>query len=131
MFPAQLVRPADLPAEWRTQAEGLRHYGTDAQAVAVDRCANRLEEAFRQMEDEHLTLGAAAEISGYTERHLRRLMDDGTIPNSGTPNSPRLRRYDLPRKPGHGIAPPRPEVAFSIVQVARAIATRGDDDGST
>ena len=129
MFPAQMVLPADLPAEWRTQAEGLREFGADTQAKAVDRCANRLEEALRQEGDALLTLPEAAEESGYSQRHLSRLVKADAIPNSGTPNNPRLLRSDLPRKPGHGIAPARLQAPSSIVQVARVIATRGEDDG--
>jgi hypothetical protein len=128
MFPAQLVRPADLPAEWRAHAEGLRHFGADAQAKAVDRCANRLEEAFRQMEDEHLTLGAAAEESGYSAAHLGRLVREGKIANTGRPNAPRIARRDLPLKSeSSGSTLPRQERTSDTAnaQVVQSIIERG------
>ena len=90
--------PADLPAEWRAQAEGLREFGADAQAKAVDRCANRLEEALRQEGDALLTLPEAAGESGYSADHLGRLIRDGKIPNAGRPGAPRIARRDLPTK---------------------------------
>ena len=90
--------PADLPAEWRAQAEGLRQFGADAQAKAVDRCADRLEEAFRLESDTVLSLQEAADESGYSAAHLGRMVRDGKVPNAGRPGAPRIRRRDLPRK---------------------------------
>ena len=60
-----------------------------------------LEEYARRRGEEKLTLDKAAEESGYTADHLSRLVRDGTVPNAGEPGSPRIRRADLPRKPGH------------------------------
>ena len=102
MFPAQMVLPADLPAEWRAQAEALREFGADAQAKAVDRCANRLEEALRQEGDALLTLPEAAEESGYSADHIGRLIRDGKIPNAGRSGAPRITRRDLPLKVDRG-----------------------------
>jgi hypothetical protein len=96
--------PANLPAEWRAQAEGLRQFGADAQAKAVDRCANHLEEAFRQTEAEQLTLQDAAEESGYSADHLGRLVREGKIPNAGRPSAPRISRRDLPIKASPRVA---------------------------
>ena len=98
MFPAQMVLPADLPAEWRAQAEGLRQFGADAQAKAVDRCADHLEEVLRQEGDALLTLPEAAEESGYSSDHIGRLVREGKIPNAGRPGAPRIARRDLPLK---------------------------------
>ncbi len=115
--------PADLPEAWRELALQQRDLGADPQARTLEWCADTLEGSLQDGEDELLNLQEAGAISGYSRRHLGRLMKAGAIPNSGTPDSPRLLRSDLPRKPGHGIAPPRPEAASSIVQVARVIAT--------
>jgi len=123
--------PADLPAEWREKAEELRRFGAEEQALSIEWCADDLAHTCRVWQEEPLTLSEAAHESGYSPRHLSRLVNDGTIPNLGTPGAPRLTRSDLPKKPGHGIAPLRPDVASSIAQVARAIATQGDDHGST
>jgi hypothetical protein len=128
MFPAQIALPADLLAEWRTHAEGLRHYGADAQATAVDQCANRLEEAFRQMEDEQLTLQDAAEESGYTADHLGRLVRDGKIPNAGRPSAPRISRRDVPIKASPNVASlpqTSPSGDTDNAQVVQSIIQRG------
>ncbi len=99
--------------------------------MALEACAQDLEEARRIWETEPLTLQDAAVDTGYSQRHLGRLLENGTIPNSGTSESPRLIRSHLPQKPGHAIARHGPEAASLITQVARAIATRGEDNGST
>ena len=48
-----------------------------------------------------LRLSAAAEVSGYTADHLRTLIKSGKLTNYGRPHAPRVRRGELPRKPGH------------------------------
>ena len=123
--------PADLPAAWRERAVLMREDAVECVAGVYERCADQLVAALAQADEEPLTLRQAAEETGYSQRHLRRLGEGGTLPNSGTPATPRLTRTHLPRKPGHGIAPHVPPAASSITQVARAIATRGDDNGST
>ncbi len=72
---------------------------------------------------EPLTLEQAARKSGYTLDHLSRLLRDGTLPNVGEPGSPRIRRKDLPRKPGHA-ADPASDVDGTVssrVQMARSV----------
>jgi len=123
--------PTDLSPSWRSLAETFREHAAEPLALAYERCAEQLDLALAQADDELLTVTQAAAETGYSQRHLRRMVADGTIRQAGTPNRPRLLRSELPRKPGHGIALPRPEPASSITQVARAIATRGEDDGST
>jgi hypothetical protein len=74
---------------------------------------------------ELLTLQQAAAESGYSRDHLRRLIDEGTIPNaSAADGSKAILRMDLPRKPGHGVAAVRPTAASSRLQAARAVAGR-------
>jgi len=48
--------------------------------------------------DSLLNLTQAAAESGYSADYLGRLVKNGTIPNAGRPNAPRIRRADLPRK---------------------------------
>ena len=103
MFPTQMVLPDDLPTQWRDQAEALREYGADAQAKAVDRCADQLEEVLLKEGDALLTLPEAAEESGYSADHIGRLIRDGKIPNAGRPGAPRIARRDLPLKVDRGV----------------------------
>lgn len=93
-----LLRLAD---DWRADAERLREYGAKGQARACEKHAEELENRLRHWEMEALSVAEAAEESGYTTRHVRRLIEDGTLPNAGDSSSPKVRRRDLPRKPGN------------------------------
>ena len=111
---------AELPQVFRATASTLRRDGGAEQpATAWERAAELLEEALQGHLDEPLTIDQAAFESGYTRRHLKRLICDGTIPTD--PNGAVLRRH-LPKKPGHGLAPTLSEVPSSRVQLARAVA---------
>lgn len=103
-----------LSDEWREEAEMLRRRGADAQATALESAADDLEQAWKAWRQELLTVEQAASASGYSEAHIRRLLREGKIPNAGEEHHPRVRRADLPKKPGSG------------TQVAVAI----DDDGA-
>lgn len=89
----------DLVDRWRATAERLRNYGADAQARAVERCVEDLKEARAERDLQTLTLREAVEVSGYSYSRLQELVGD-KIPNVGEPGAPRVRRGDLPRKPG-------------------------------
>jgi hypothetical protein len=91
--------PSDLAAAWRDRAGDLRPYAPAA-AVAWERAADELDEALREAADESLTIGEAAAESGYSERRLRELIAAGQIPQAGRRHAPRIRRGDLPRRPG-------------------------------
>ena len=94
--------PADLPREWRDRADRLRRYSASA-ANAWDDAATELEAALAKWESELLSIRQAAVESGYSEDHLRALVRDGAIPDSrpnGSRGEIRIRRCDLPRKPG-------------------------------
>lgn len=89
-----------LAERWRRDAELLDSYGASAAAEACRLHARQLEDAAASFEDEPLTLAEAAAESGYSERRLRELLSTGEIPQAGRKGSPRIRRRDLPRKPG-------------------------------
>ncbi len=119
-----ILLPADLPAAFKTIATVARVYTADERAAAIwERAAEMVEESLRLSGLERLKLLQAALESGYTVDHLRRLIDEGTIPNaSGADGSRAILRKDLPKKPGHGVAAMRPTVASSRLQAARAVA---------
>jgi hypothetical protein len=89
---------AELPDDWRTLAAQQRRLGADAQARILEFCADELAAALRRGGDELLSLARAAKDSGYSVDHLSRLVREGTIPNSGRPSKPLIRRADLPVK---------------------------------
>lgn len=115
--------PRALVKQWRAEAETLNRRGADASASALSSCADDLERCLDEQELEPLTLAEASELSGYSRDHLGRLIAEGTIPNAGERYAPRIRRRDLPRKPGHaaGPAPEAEEALTSRVQMARSV----------
>lgn len=90
--------PADLPALWRERAQLLRKHGGDPAAKVWELAAAELAQAVRRAEDHGLTLVDAARRSGYTADHLGAMIRDGTLPNAGRKNAPRIRIADLPIK---------------------------------
>ncbi len=102
------------------------------QRGALVQGAGLLEEVLRDFAavmrdywDEPLNLTQAAAESGYSADYLGRLVKDGSIPNAGRPNAPRIQRASLPRKAG--ALRPAPDSrhlpAASPGQIARAVVT--------
>jgi len=89
-----------LAGQWRAHAQELRSWGGDASATALERAAADLEAALAREQDALLTLEQAAQESGYSADHLRHLVAEGTVPNAGRRGAPRVRRGDLPTRPG-------------------------------
>jgi hypothetical protein len=106
--------------EWRARASEYDRDGAVAQARVYSRLADELEEAMRAWLNEELSVPAAAEYSGYDESAIRKMRSDGRVPASA---DGRIRRKDLPKKPGHGVhrAAPRllrggPDLAGDVVR---------------
>lgn len=89
----------DLVARWGDKATDLRRYAPEV-ANAIEDCASELSVALGAESDTPLTFAEAAAESGYSAEHLRKLVASGKIENAGRPNAPRIRRADLPIKPG-------------------------------
>ena len=90
----------DLAAHWREEAETLRRRRACALAEMLEDCATELDLAMCAYWDEQLTVQQAAREGGFSEDHLRSLVRSGQIENAGRKGSPRIRRRDLPMKPG-------------------------------
>lgn len=106
------------------RADSIEPFSPPA-AAAFREAAAEVEAWLRKQHIEPLTLDVAARESGYSVRHLRRLIREDKLTNVGTDEDPRVLRGHLPRKPGWGLAKTRPRVATSAAQAARAIATLG------
>src|SRR5229473_7298582 len=89
-----------LRTRWRTEAEILHRRGADEQAAVLESCASELEQESRLFSLEALRLGQAEEESGFSYSALEKMVRSGRIPNAGSPGQPRVRRGDLPKKPG-------------------------------
>lgn len=92
---------AALLGQWRTRAKELEPYAP-AVAEAFRRAAAELEQA-QHGGDEGVTLREASEAGGYHIDHLQRLVSAGAIANVGRKGRPRIRRCDIPVKPGHSV----------------------------
>lgn len=90
-----------LAARWKSEADTVeQRYADRASARLLRTVAAELVEVLREESDEPLTLSEAAEVSGFKSDTLRHLVADGSIPNAGEPGRPRIRRADVPSKPG-------------------------------
>lgn len=113
---------ARLPQEFRANAEAVRTLaGAEAAAHVWEEAARTVEQRLGEALLEPLPLDQAEAESGYTRSHLRRMLRNATLPNSGTVHDPRILRRHLPRKPGFGVDRGIPHPACSRVQAARAV----------
>ncbi len=117
-----------LAAEWRSEAETLLRYSDERGANVCELHAQELEAAWNQWQSEELRIAEAALESGYSEEHLRRSVRDGSIPNAGRKSAPRIRRADVPKKPGHrdglarvGLVDCKEQIARSVVDSAKGV----------
>ena len=95
------LRPiCELATAWCDEASGLRRRGLEREARMIESCAEALRNRLHECATHALTVGDAAEESGYSERRLRELLSEGKLPNVGKPGAPRIRRQHLPAKPG-------------------------------
>jgi len=90
----------ELSDRWRTLAETLAPFAAPA-AEAYRRAAAELEGELASNGGEVVTLREAAMIGGYSVDHLQRVVAAGAIQNVGKRGAPRIRRTDVPRKPGY------------------------------
>jgi hypothetical protein len=91
--------PAALAARWREDAQVFRRYGAAGRARMLERMADKLECAAGADQSRTVDLSTAAELSGFTRAHLRRLIREGKL--AATSDGTRVRASDLPRKRGH------------------------------
>ncbi len=123
-----MTTPLDLAERWRQEADAYeRDRARVDAATLLRRVANDLDAEWHAWRSEELTLPQAALESQYTPDSLGRLVTRGTIPNAGQKHAPRIRRVDLPKKPGYNGSS---EVVSSKQQIARSIVNSdgGHDD---
>lgn len=81
----------------------LRRRGLEREATLEDSIVDEVESALRAHAQQELDLQEAATESGYSKKRLRELVREGKIPDirpEGSSGPIRVRRCDLPRKPG-------------------------------
>jgi hypothetical protein len=112
---------AGLAERWRADAALFRRRGALEAAATLDDCASELEAAWRAWWAEELTIADASHESGYSADRLRELVRAGQLHGArpgGRRGEIRLRRCDLPRRPG--AAPPASAVESLEAKVLAA-----------
>jgi hypothetical protein len=111
-----------LAEAWLQDAATLRLYGDDRGAQICLLHAEAVRAMARSTGDEPLPLEQAAAESGYSADRLRHMIGEGKIANAGRKGSPRIRRADLPVKPGRA----KPAVSgFDAGAFARSLLPGG------
>ena len=93
-----------LMARWRGRQDEWSRLGAavDGAKVAAEIVAD-LEGLQHAQASEAVTLREASLIGGYSLDHLQRLVAGGELENVGRKGRPRIRRDDVPVKPGHNL----------------------------
>lgn len=114
---------AALAARWREDAQVFRRYGATGRARMLERMAAELERSTSGDAAARVDLRTAANLSGFSRSHLRRLIRTGRLPaTSDGAGNPIVSVSDLPRKPGHlGGAPAaaRPSGREAVAELLR------------
>ena len=112
---------AALLTHWRSRASELERYAPAA-AQAFRDAAAELAEALNGAE-ETVSLKEAAMLGGYSVDALQRMVACGRIQNFGRKGKPRIRRADVPLKPGHAAAALRSESTDRHIKASAVVAS--------
>ena len=88
-----------LPAQWRNRATEIEPYAPPV-ALALRTCADELEKHEQEGDGELISVAQAAIETGWSVDGIGGMIADGRVPNHGTKRRPKVRRGDIPRKPG-------------------------------
>src|SRR2546423_9216914 len=105
---------APFAAELRARAALLRDHGATEAAVACEKIASELEQAFREWWLAELTVSEASVESGYSTDRLRELVREGRLPDRrlvGSGGGGRGGRAGRPPPPPTPPPPPPPRAA--------------------
>ena len=110
---------AALLSQWRSRASDLERYAPVA-AQAFRDAADELAEALDGAE-ETVSLNEASMLGGYPVDSLQRMVAHGRIPNYGRKGKPRIRRAEVPLKPGHTAGALRAESGVGKFDVSAVV----------
>ena len=101
MKPAPDTPLTQLLQQWQQELALLEDLQSPV-APAYRRHVTELMAALEAFGNEPLTLDQASKLGGYDPGSLRRMIRERKIPNVGRRHAPRIRRQDVPMKPGAG-----------------------------
>ncbi len=99
MKPAPDTPLTQLLQEWQRELALLDDLASPL-AAAYRRHVRELEAALEAFGHQELTLDQASKLGGYDKGSLTRLIREGKVKNVGRRHAPRIRRQDVPIKPG-------------------------------
>lgn len=115
-----------LLTQWRDEANWVeKRMGQPSLAHVTRTHIADVEKLLEDAGDEPLTIREAAQLSGYSADHLRRLILEGRIPNAGRPGAPKIARRHLPRKPMSRVAATGPDMEIDRTQIVRSAINTG------
>ena len=99
------MTPSELRARWHQRRDEWARLGVQLDgAKLADEVLADLDALERDAQLGTVTLKEAHLIGGYSIDHLQRLVAGGELENVGRKHRPRIRRSDVPIKPGHTAA---------------------------
>ena len=106
-----------LISRWRDEVHLYRKRGREDLALFLESLIEEAVDFVADYDGVSLTLAQASKEGGHSVSHLGRRVRDGTIPNAGRPNAPRIARRDVPRK-AVPLLPSSPDI--SRTQIVRS-----------
>lgn len=100
-----------IVAAWTQRRDDLRRLRAMVDgAVLIDELLFELRTWQIEEAGGAVTLQEAHELGGYSVDHLQRMVRKGVLVNVGQKGRPRIRRADVPHRPGHTL-PAEPDTA--------------------
>lgn len=118
---------AELVTRWQSRREEWARLGAsiDGGKVAAEIIAD-LESLRRAQTSDAITLREASQLGGLSVDRIQHLVAGGQIENVGRKHRPRIRRSDVPVKPGHSLQKSNDGDQFSERRrIAASIITGG------
>src|SRR5947209_1768830 len=92
----------ELRQRWEVRRVMFAQFGATVDgAKLADEVLADLAALQQAQSAEAVTLKEAARLGGYSSDHLQRLVAEGQLENVGRKGRPRIRRADVPTRPGH------------------------------
>lgn len=121
---------ADLTTRWAARRDEWRALGVHVDGAAV--AGEILADLHALLVDQaagDVTIAEASRLGGYSVDHLQRLVASGQLANVGRKHRPRIRRSDVPTKPGHTLPTDAEAGHFSDRRrIVASVATGNEED---
>jgi len=121
----------ELRILWHARRATFSESGAKVDGVRLaDLVLAELDGLEQARDTEAVTLKEAQAIGGFSIDHLQRLVASGQIENVGRKHRPRIRRSDVPIKPGHHLPTGPDDVSSARRRIVASVAKHGSDKSS-